>query len=58
MKVTSKNGIKLDISPKHWWSIREWIWCFEQAEIIKKQDFYLETKGWQFSYGTISKASK
>jgi hypothetical protein len=53
MKVTSKNGVKLNITPKRWWSIREWFWVFYQADIIKNQDISINTKGWKFTLGKV-----
>lgn len=55
MKVTTKNGLKLDIRPKNWWNLMEWIWAFEQAEIIRSQDITMHKESWKFTFGTVTK---
>lgn len=53
MIVTSKNGLRLDIKPKRWWNLFDWMQVFEQAELIKKQNIFMDKCDWTFSYGTI-----
>ena len=51
MVITSKNGFKLDISPKRWWNILDLIAWIKEIIRFKKSNVYLSTKDWQMVQG-------
>lgn len=55
MKSTSTNGTHLEIKPKRWYSLNDWLWVFEHVEICNNQDFPKDVNHWDFTNGTITR---
>lgn len=54
MKITSKNGVKLNIHPKNPWNILDWISVLNAANKIRSAYIYINTKEWKMSYGSLA----
>lgn len=52
MVIISKNGVRLDISPRRWWNILDLIAWINEIRIFKKTDVFINTENWKFETRT------
>lgn len=52
MVVTTKNGLKLDISPADWRNPKDWIAFFRAIYFAKTHNIYIGQEDWKFYYGS------
>lgn len=51
MVVTTKNGLRLDISPKDWRNPKDWIAFFRDIYFVKTHNIYMRMEDWKFYKG-------
>lgn len=51
MVVTTKNGLKLDISPADWRNPKDWIAFFMAIYFAKTHNIYMRMEDWKFYKG-------
>lgn len=50
MIIRSKNGVKLELKPDHWWDPIDWWYVIYWAWMIKHNKVILDPEAWKGSY--------